>query len=91
MSASGGQPETDDVEMAVGTPVLDVMSETSVPTPSNFCGCFVDRVRDNVRQRRTKGAVAQRVASNITTPITQAFELEVSDRVQRKIEERLER
>jgi len=90
MSASGGQPDQDDVEMVVGTPILDVMSKTTLPTPNDFCGCFVDRVRDNVRQRRTKSAVAQRLATNISTPVTQAFELEMSDRVQRNIEERLE-
>jgi len=73
-----------------GTPLLDVMSKVDAPTPRDGCACFVERVRANVRQRRTKGQVAKRVANNASLPLTEAFESELTERVQDNIERRLD-
>ena len=98
MSQSGRVPPDDlpdeapelPEEPVIETPVLNFMSDADPPTPNDFCACLIDRVRDNVRARRTQTAVAERVAQNLSQPVTQAFELELTDRVRRNIERRLE-
>ena len=84
-SADGVFPDNKDIDPVVETPLLNAMSTVNAPTPNDFCQCFVDRVRMNVRQRRTESAVAQRIAQNLSLPITDSFEREMSDRVQRRI------
>ena len=84
-SADGIFPDDKEIDPVVETPLLNAMSTVDAPTPNDFCECFVDRVRMNVRQRRTESAVAQRIAQNLSLPITDSFEREMSDRVQRRV------
>lgn len=84
-SADGIFPDDKEIDPVVETPLLNAMSTVDAPTPNDFCECFVDRVRMNVRQRRTESAVAQRIAQNVSLPITDSFEREMSDRVQRRV------
>ena len=84
-SADGIFPDDKEIDPVVETPLLNAMSTVDAPTPNDFCECFVDRVRMNVRQRRTESAVAQRIAQNMSLPITDSFERELSDRVQRRV------
>lgn len=84
-SADGIFPDDKEIDPVVETPLLNAMSTVDAPTPNDFCQSFVDRVRMNVRQRRTESAVAQRVAQNLSLPITDSFEREMSDRVQRRV------
>lgn len=91
------EPKADDLAEQAGqldpvfdTPVLNLMSTVDAPTPSDGCACFIERVRANVRQRRTKGQVAKRIANNASIPLTEAFESELTERVQDNIERRLD-
>ena len=82
--------QADQFDPVLETPVLNLMSTVDAPTPRDTCACFVERVRANVRQRRTKGQVAKRVANNASLPLTEAFESELTERVQDNIERRLD-
>jgi hypothetical protein len=90
-SADGIFPDDKEIDPVVETPVLNAMSSVDAPLPNDFCQCFIDRVRMNVRQRRTESAVAQRIAQNVSMPITDSFEREMSDRVQNRVKNVVER
>lgn len=89
-SADGIFPDDKEIDPVVETPLLNAMSAADPPTPSDFCACFVDRVRMNVRERRTETAVAQRIAQNISMPVTDSFEREMSDRVRQRVRDVVE-
>lgn len=93
MSAPGpNQPEdvVDDPgeDVIIETPMLNKMCEASAPTPGDFCNKVVHRIRMNVRNRRTENAISRRVANEAITPVMDAFEGELSERIKRTIERR---
>lgn len=77
-------------EPIIGTPILDKLDEMEAPTPADVSERMIKRVRENVRQRRTDTAIAQRVANTAVTPVTQAIEVELAQRVRDRIDERLD-
>lgn len=91
MSSSNGGPDIPDTEVQplVETPILNKMSDVSINTPGDFTESLIDNVRYNVRQRRTTEVLAERVASNMSRPFTDAFERQFKDRVKQRIEERI--
>jgi len=75
-------------DVIVETPVLNKICEANAPTPGDFTDKFLQRVRTNVRQRRTENAISRRIANNAVSPVVEALEVEVSDRVKQTIEKR---
>lgn len=97
MSSSGGGAKKKDVDSSdlpeeplVDTPLLNRLDQMDAPTPSDFSERMIKLVRDNVRQRRTNSAIAQRAANLAVTPISEALQMELTERVQRRIDKRLD-
>lgn len=97
MSASGNDvEETVEVkdrgeDVLIETPVLNSVCDGGTIGPIDFTDRFAERVRENVRRRRTENAIAQRVANNAVTPVVDALEGELAGEVKRAIERRRRR
>ncbi|EGQ44070.1 MAG: hypothetical protein J07AB43_01290 [Candidatus Nanosalina sp. J07AB43] len=85
------EPQTEpDVEPVIDTPVLNMMCEHDTPLPGDFRQSVYERVRYNVKRRRTSDAIADRLSQNAVRPIVDGFEGEVSDRIKTRIKARLD-
>lgn len=87
MEQSEGSGE---IEPVIDTPLLNVVCEHDTPLPGDFRQSVYQRVRYNVRRRRTSDALAARLSENAVRPIMDGFEGELSDRIQRRVIERLD-
>jgi len=84
-----GLDDLSDREPVLDTHVLNKMCDDfSAPTPSDFGQRFMERVRANVRARRTESAVAQRISNTALNPVMQSLEEELADSIKQRIENR---
>jgi hypothetical protein len=89
--ATTPQPNTPDTDPIVETPVLNAVCESENRVMGDVRQGIAERVRYNIRRRRTKDAVAARVSENAVRPFMDAVEGELSDRIKRNIRNGLDR
>lgn len=76
-------------EPLVDTPVLNAWAEMDLPMRGEARENIIQRMREQLRNRRTVEGIASRIAANATSPITNAIEEEAQDRVRGRVEETL--
>lgn len=81
----------DEQEPLVDTPVLDMWAELDAPLRGDIRENVINRLRMQVKGRRTVEGIAGRIASNVTTPVTSAIQSETEERVKKNVQEALER
>lgn len=65
--------------------VLNKLDQMDLPFRGEVRQNILKRVKEHVKRRRTVEGVSNRIASNISTPITEAVRGEVEDRTQRRV------
>jgi len=90
-SQTQGGPTASDTEPIVGTPILNAVCESENRVMGDVRQGVAERVRYNIRRRRTKDAVAARMSENAVRPFMDAVEGELSDRIKRNIKNGLDR
>lgn len=78
-------------EPIIDTPILNLRCEHETPLPGDFRTRVYERVRYNVRQRRTSDAVASRMSENAVRPVMDGIEGEMADRIRGRVKQRLEK
>lgn len=84
------QQRADAREPIVNTPAIDMLAEADLPFRGEMRQNIIQRVRAQIRSRRTVEGVATRIANNATSPITNAVQDEAQDRVKGRVEERIQ-
>lgn len=84
-----GNGEYTEPEPVIDTPILNTVCSHETPLPGDFRQKVYERIRYNVRQRRTKDAIASRMSENAVRPVMDGIEGELSDRIRARVKQRL--
>lgn len=82
--------EFNEPEPVIDTPLLNAVCSHETPLPGDFRQNVYERVRYNVRRRRTKDAIASRMSEHAVRPVMDGIEGELSDRVRARVLQRLD-
>lgn len=74
----------------IDTMILDAWADVDLPMRGERRQRVLDRVRSQIKQRRTTDAIAIRVADLVSQPITNAVETEARERVRGQVRDRIE-
>ena len=80
----------DNIDPTIGTPVLDLMAKSDIVGRGEIRQNIIDRVRVNIKQRRTKDAISKRISNSAITPFTNAVEVELSNRIRENIKSNID-
>jgi hypothetical protein len=85
-------PDPDEIadRIIVDTPVLDRLQQTNLPLRGRRREQLLQRIRFQVKQRRTSGAVAQRVANLTIGTLTESIDSEGRRAVEENVQGILE-
>lgn len=90
---SDTEPDTSsvsEVEPIVGTPVLDMLDESDIILNKGMRENVASRVRQQVQQRRTVDAISDRLLSITLQPVTDAMQVELSNKIKDNIKSQIE-
>lgn len=79
-----------EIEPLVDTPLIDMWCEADLPFRGERRQNMVERLRAQLRGRRTADGIAERLSRNITQPVTSAIDDEVKGRARGRIRKRIE-
>lgn len=77
-------------EPILDTYFLDLWAELDLPLRGERRQNIVERMRAQIRNRRTVEGVSSRIATNLTSPVQNALNEEMEDRVRGRIQGQIE-